>query len=137
MFKYYTYNDIINGGEHDFEVETSRDYLVGRFGFKTIKAVENRLEHGDKDYVKLMLDNRREIFTITYTKDLTKCNICGKMFDDYDNYEPYVCDKCFDEHFGYCDNCGEVFAYHRNMVNGKGVMCGKCLSQIKAEDWRR
>lgn len=135
MFNYYTYNDIVNGGEHDFEVETSRDYFVGKFGWLIVNEIEENLKYTNHNCRKIVFDN--QIFKITYTKDLETCNICGAKFDNVNNaYEPYVCDKCFDEYFGYCDNCGEVFAYHKNMCDDTsyGVLCGKCLCQVKKED---
>ena len=115
----------------------SRDYFVGKFGWNIVNGVETDLQNTNKNCGKLLLDN--QFFTIVYEKDLITCNICGAKFDNVNNaYESHICDKCFDKHFGYCDNCGEPFAYHKNMCDdGFGVFCGKCIAQIDKKDWRK
>lgn len=67
------------------------------------------------------------------------CECCGEVADelytvhDSDGEEILVCETCRDEHYAYCDMCGEYYpCANVDYIDGHNV-CGSCLDEYCAE----
>lgn len=67
-----------------------------------------------------------------------KCLSCeeplidGVNWDEHESYSCNICDKCFENYYGFCDQCGRIFRYYEEMNDGKvGVSCKECLAEYK------
>ena len=63
-----------------------------------------------------------------------KCISCenalinGENWCEHESYSNDICDQCFENHYGFCDQCGLLFRYYDEMSEGDlGVSCRKCL----------
>lgn len=70
----------------------------------------------------------------------TYCEHCGEPLIENqnhskDSHEPCICDECFDEYYGYCDECQELFVYYPKMIEHihptGNVLCAKCRPQFQ------
>jgi hypothetical protein len=69
--------------------------------------------------------------------DIIHCSDCKKEFvyyeDETDRYqgEP-ICEKCYDEKYGWCDECGWLFKYQELFIQGDVdyKLCSDCCDKM-------
>jgi len=61
-----------------------------------------------------------------------KALINGENWYKHESYSNDICDECFENHYGCCDQCSQKFRYYDDMTEGElGVSCEKCLEKYK------